>query len=292
LRVCGRQVRLRERLVQAVMRAALVCGLLAAACGILREPEPIDPSAVRGVARAVRRVSLPLGTVATVQLEDMSTATAPDLIGEQRILGLRSLPLRFSVHFDASRIDALHHYRVLVRVIARDQLIYATEPVWVTPTVGSPLVVELAAYAVDTTRAAPAGFRGVAWGGRPPETLVRASGPSGNEQLEIFRSRSAELPPFLDIAVEDEAYSFAAGRCFAGQLRIRGEDSFATLLDTMTRRYGKPDEPRRDVFVWQWPADGIEVTLAHAAKWQHTTITMTNNTVARVRALQAASAPR
>jgi uncharacterized lipoprotein YbaY len=277
------------------MRWALLWAFLGlAACGLMREREVIDPSAVRGVARVGRRLSLPTQTVATIQLEDMSTEPSPQLVGEQRLVGVRAIPFQFSVHFDAATIDPRHTYRVLARVIARDQLVYMGDPLWVRPvvTVGDPQLAEMILRPVDTAGAAPAAFRGIAWGGGPTDGIVRASGPSGNGGLEIYRSRLNELPPFLDVPVEDETYSFAGGRCFAGQLRIQGEDSFTTLLDTMTIRYGKPDEPRRDVFVWRWPKDGIEVTLAHAAKWQHTTVTMTNTSIAAARALQAVSAVR
>jgi uncharacterized lipoprotein YbaY len=275
------------------MRWALLCAFLGlAACGLMREREVIDPSAVRGMARVGRRMSLPPQTVATIQLEDTSIEPTPQLVGEQRIVGVRAVPFQFSVHFDAATIDPRRTYRVLGRVITRDELVYMADPLWVHPIIGDPLLKEMILRPVDTTGAAPAAFRGIAWGSGPPDTIVRASGPSGNGGLEIYRSRLSELPPFLDVPVEDETYSFAGGRCFAGQLRIQGEDSFTTLLDTMTRRYGKPDEPRRDVFVWRWPKDDIEVTLAHAAKWQHTTVTMTNTSIAAARALQAASAIR
>src|SRR5262245_57480135 len=275
------------------MRWALLCAFLGlAACGVMREREVIDPSAVRGVARVGRRLSLPPQTIATIQLEDMSSEPSPQLVGQQRIVGVRAVPFPFSVHFEAATIDSRHTYRVLGRVITRDQLVYMADPLWVRPTVGDPQLAEMILRPVDTVGAAPAAFRGIAWGGGPTDTIVRASGPSGGGLLEIYRSRLSELPPFLDVPVEDETYSFAGGRCFAGQLRIQGEDSFTTLLDTMTRRYGTPDEPRRDVFVWRWPKDGIEVTLAHAAKWQHTTVTMTNTSIAAARAVQAVSAAR
>src|SRR5262249_39673327 len=234
---------------------------------------------------------LPPQTIATIQLEDPSSEPSPQLVGEQRIVGVRAFPFQFSVHFDAVTIDPRHTYRVLARVITRDQLVYLADPLWARPRGGEPEVGEMILRPVDTVGAAPAGFRGIAWGGAPTDSVVRASGPSGGG-LEIYRSRLSELPPFLDVPVEDETYSFAGGRCFAGQLRIQGEDSFASLLDTMTRRYGNPDEPRRDVFVWRWPQDGIEVTLAHAGKWQRTAATMTNTSIAAARALQAASVVR
>lgn len=276
------------------MRAALFGALLGlAACSLVSERETIDPSAVRGVARAERRRSLPPGTVATIQLEDVSVEPGPELLGEQRIASVRGLPVRFSVHFDAARVVPGRTYRVLARVIARDQLVYLSDPLWVQPIVNDPRVAEMVLRPVETARAAPAGFRGIAWGGAPPDGLVRASGPSaGDGGLEIYRNRSSELPPFLDVPVEDEAYSFAGGRCFGGQLRILGEDSFATLLETMTRRWGAPEESRKDVFVWRWPTDGIEVTLAHAAKWQHTTVTVSNIRLAGAQGLHGATGGR
>src|SRR5262249_15148482 len=226
------------------MRWGLLCAFLGlAACGLRREREVIDPSAVRGVARLGRRVSLPSQTIATIQLEDLSSEPSPQLVGEQRIVGVRAVPFQFSVHFEAATIDPRRTYRVLARVITRDQLVYLADPPWVRPMVGDPQLAEMILRPVDTVGAAPAGFRGIAWGGAPTDTIVRASGPSGGG-LEIYRSRLSELPPFLDVPVEDETYSFAGGRCFAGQLRIQGEDSFASLPDTMTPRAGNPAQAR------------------------------------------------
>ena len=276
------------------MRSALLGALVGlVSCGLLHEREVLDPSAVRGVARASARVALSPGAVVTVQLEDMSVDEPPLLVGEQRIVAVQELPVRFSVHFEPTAIDASHTYRLVARVLMRDQLVYVADSVWVTPAIGLEVApTDVSLRPVITAGAPPGGFRGIAWGGWPTATLARASGPSGAGHLEIYRNRASDLEPFLGVPVEDEAYSFAGGQCFGGQLRIRGEDSFATVLQTLTARYGPPEVPQRDVFVWRWPSAGISVTLAHASKWEHTTVTMTNASIGAARAVQAASVGR
>src|SRR5262249_58448591 len=174
------------------MRWGLLCAFLGlAACGLRREREVIDPSAVRGVARLGRRVSLPAQTVATIQLEDTSVEPSPQLVGEQRIVGVRAVPFQFSVHFDAATIDPRRTYRVLARVITRDQLIYMADPLWVRPTVtvGDPQLAEMILRSVDTAGAAPAALRRVARGGGPAGADGRASGPPGGG-----RARSRPQP--------------------------------------------------------------------------------------------------
>jgi len=73
---------------------------------------------LRGMALVRERVTLPANAVFEASLEDISLGDAPDaVIGHTRIEAPGNPPIRFTIDYDASRIDPRHLYRVRARVI-------------------------------------------------------------------------------------------------------------------------------------------------------------------------------
>jgi hypothetical protein len=124
----------------------------------------------------------------------------------------------------------------------------------------------------------PGVFRGIPWGGPVTDAIMKFEA-AGGGTVEVYRNRSKELKPFLGVPVADEAYFFARGKLTGGQLFCRGEKNFTRLKDSLTKLYGPPENPKPELYTWQWPDHQAILTISFNRKFQYSTVSMTSGPV-------------
>lgn len=100
-----------------------------------------NTATVSGTLTYLQRIALPPGSVANVQIQDVSRADAPaDVMGEQDIaMDGKSVPVAFAVPYDPSKIQDNHRYSV--RAAIRDaagKLLFTTDTTNSVITMGNP----------------------------------------------------------------------------------------------------------------------------------------------------------
>ncbi len=86
---------------------------------------PRQPLAVTGEVFYRERIAMPQGAVVKVQVADVSRADAPaDVIGEQVIENPGNVPVKFSVPYDANKIDPRFTYAVSARIEVDGRLMW------------------------------------------------------------------------------------------------------------------------------------------------------------------------
>lgn len=84
---------------------------------------PGQPLAVTGEVLYRERIAMPEGAVVKVQVADVSKADAPaDVIGEQVIENPGNVPVKFSVPYDAAKIQPQYTYAVSARIEVNGKL--------------------------------------------------------------------------------------------------------------------------------------------------------------------------
>jgi putative lipoprotein len=78
------------------------------------ESPPSDTLTVTGTVTYRQKIALPVDTVVTVTLEDVSRADAPaDVMGQQVIETKGAqVPISFAIPYDSSKIEENHNYNV------------------------------------------------------------------------------------------------------------------------------------------------------------------------------------
>ncbi len=96
--------------------------LLAVACAAVSGCAHTTPSAIEGTATYRERVALPPSAEFEAVLQDVSRADAPAMeIGRTTIPNAPMPPIRFTIPYDAAKIEPSHSYavRAVIRVDGR-----------------------------------------------------------------------------------------------------------------------------------------------------------------------------
>jgi putative lipoprotein len=120
---------------------------------------PIAAAAGRitGTVRFRHRVALPPDAVVLVQLQDvfLPDAPSPFLAESKTTVGLRQVPIPFTLKFDPAKIDPKHPYAVEASILVHNQLRFTNETAYLVLTQGHPAKVDMILVEVD----APAGTK-------------------------------------------------------------------------------------------------------------------------------------
>ena len=118
---------------------------------------------------------------------------------------------------------------------------------------------------------APTEFRGLKWGAAPTKSLKSVGGGV------VWTTRNQNgLPPYLGIAVAQDAYLFDNNKLYGGQLFFNGADTLDKLKAVLIEQFGLPDfaNEARQIYKWRWAASGLEATLYHESNFQRTTLSL------------------
>ena len=121
---------------------------------------------------------------------------------------------------------------------------------------------------------APTEFRGIKWGAAPTKSLKSVGGGV------VWTTRNQNgLPPYLGIAVAQDAYLFDNNKLYGGQLFFNGADNLDKLKAVLIEQFGRPDfmNEARQIFKWKWASSGLEATLYHKSNFQRTTLSFQKN---------------
>jgi putative lipoprotein len=100
------------------MRKIFILLILSATVALAGCGSSTNKAAVTGVITHTHRMTLPVGYVVTVQIEDITKADAPGKkIAEQVIKSQgEQLPMPFEIVYDPGKIDANHTYSIRVKI--------------------------------------------------------------------------------------------------------------------------------------------------------------------------------
>jgi putative lipoprotein len=126
--------RITRTAVQVLATVALLVVWSLGACG-----KPAPGAAVSGTVSYVQPTEAAPGTVVIVQIQDISAADAPAIVGEQSISNPGPVPVPFEVMYDPATIDDSHSYVVHARVEdGSGNLLYTTMQNYAVITQGHP----------------------------------------------------------------------------------------------------------------------------------------------------------
>jgi putative lipoprotein len=101
------------------------------------------PIAIEGTAAYRERIAMPPGAEFEAVLQDVSRADAPAMeIARATIPNAPNPPIRFTIPFDATKIDAGHSYSVRAVIRAEGQLLFSSDTAY-------PVLTRGAGHAVD-----------------------------------------------------------------------------------------------------------------------------------------------
>ncbi len=101
-------------------------------------------SKVTGSITYLQKIALPPDALVEVQLLDVSKQDASaEVVGEQTIVNPGQVPIRFSVEYDPSRIDASHTYGIQVRILSGGDLQWRSGSAYHVITNGNPVYVDV-----------------------------------------------------------------------------------------------------------------------------------------------------
>lgn len=104
-----------------------------------------EQGVVSGTVNYLQRMALPTNAVIQVQLLDVSLVdAAAKVMAEESInLGQRQVPVPFSLHFDAAKIDVKHRYSVSAKITLDGKLWFISGRLYPVLTEGNPTHVDL-----------------------------------------------------------------------------------------------------------------------------------------------------
>ncbi|HEV7703479.1 MAG TPA: YbaY family lipoprotein [Gemmatimonadaceae bacterium] len=151
-----------------VTMAAMMIGAVAAivACAHPAGSSSSDGATLTGTVAYRERVALPPDAIVDVSITD---ATVQEV--EARVVARstvpsqgKQVPLPFSLHYDAGKLDKTHLYTVLARITSGGQTLFTTDQVRGVITQGNPTHVDLMLTRVDPEAAAATGdLAGSSW---------------------------------------------------------------------------------------------------------------------------------
>jgi len=94
-------------------------------------------STVRGTAAYRERMALPPQAVFEATLQDISKADVPaEVVGHVRIENPGQPPIHFQIPYNPARIEAMHTYSVLARIMIGKSLLFTTDQAYLVLTRG------------------------------------------------------------------------------------------------------------------------------------------------------------
>lgn len=115
-----------------------------------------NQDSVSGSATYRERIALPPDAVFEATLEDVSRAdAAADILGTTRIPSPGRVPIRFTIDYDAARIDPSHRYAVRARILADDRLLFTSDSNHPVLTQGNTNIVEIVMRRPDASPPQP-----------------------------------------------------------------------------------------------------------------------------------------
>jgi putative lipoprotein len=121
-------------------------------------------AAIEGTAAWRERMALPPGARFEAELQDVTRADAPAMVIARAVIAeAPNPPIRFTIPYDASRIDANHRYAVRAAVRAGGRLLFASDVPQPVLTQGAGQTVELLLRRAEAAPAADAALFGTAW---------------------------------------------------------------------------------------------------------------------------------
>jgi putative lipoprotein len=138
---------------------------LAAACTAgTGAPKATDAAAVEGTAAYRERIALPAGAEFEAVLQDVSRADAPAMeIGRATIANAPNPPIRFTIPFQAGRIDAAHAYAVRAVIRVDGKLWFTSDRAYPVLTRGAGSSVDIVLRRAGESPAADAALRDTRW---------------------------------------------------------------------------------------------------------------------------------
>ena len=109
---------------------------------------------ITGTVRFRHRVALPPDAVVLVQLQDvfLPDAPSPFLAESKTTVGLRQVPIPFTLKFDPAKIDPKHPYAVEASILVHNQLRFTNDTAYLVLTQGHPAKVDMILVEVDAPR--------------------------------------------------------------------------------------------------------------------------------------------
>lgn len=136
---------MRMQTILAVLGATgILIGLGAGVTGCATGGAGSSPENVTGTVWYRERIALPPNSRVEVKLLDVSVAGAPStVIGEQIITSPSSMPVKFSIRYDASKIQEDRGYSVSARIINGNYLLWSSDGSHPVITQGNPTNVDV-----------------------------------------------------------------------------------------------------------------------------------------------------
>jgi hypothetical protein len=151
---------------------------------------------------------------------------------------------------------------------------------WIAKTITVAFLVSIFCVSVSSaTPEPPKGFRTLKWGAAPSGGLKKLMGPTSDGTSMYTPAPGKKLPPFFDIPVAEEGYSFTRGRFFSGSVWLDGQPNLEKMKTALSKEYGPPTFANEQSYIWKWkwPSKKIEVQLYYQSKFSRTTVTYLNN---------------
>jgi hypothetical protein len=125
---------------------------------------------------------------------------------------------------------------------------------------------------------APKGFRDLAWGASPGKQLKKTPSTMGSDITLYLPRPGKPLPPLFNLPVAEEAYSFSNGKFFSASAWLDGKENFEKIKAALIETYGQASvtDERRNLRIWKWPDNPVEVRLAYHDKFSRATVTYVN----------------
>jgi putative lipoprotein len=251
---------------------ALALGLAACAG---TAPPPFDtgvketaPSAIEGTAAYRERIAMLPGAEFEAVLQDVSRADAPAMeIARATVPNAPNPPIRFTIPFDATKIDASHSYSVRAVIRADGQLLFASDSAYPVLTHGAGHSVDILLKQAAAPPALDAELMNTTWkilsaagepmqaveGKREPQIILRraegrdswsatigcnqmSGGLKVDGELIAFKPGMATLmacPPPLDVLEQQLGKSLLASthwRIQGNRLELRDDAGMQTFL--------------------------------------------------------------
>lgn len=104
-------------------------------CGCSREK---SSSYITGTINYRMPINLESGTVLELRLTDVSVSDGAALVvAQQTVKELPTLPFRYSLPYDAAKINPEHRYTIDTRIVSNNQLLFATDTAYQVLTQGN-----------------------------------------------------------------------------------------------------------------------------------------------------------
>jgi putative lipoprotein len=122
------------------------------------------PSAIEGTAAYRERIAMPPGAEFEAVLQDVSRADATAMeIARVTIPNAPNPPIRFTIPYDATKIDASHSYSVRAMIRAEGQLLFRSDTAYPVLTRGAGRTVDILLKRAATAPAADSALMNTPW---------------------------------------------------------------------------------------------------------------------------------